>query len=334
MMPGSEGQAGTLRPVQDEGNDLIGDFENEGRLNGCSALLRRVDPERGGPRAESGQGVVGGAKGEAGGIRFGQFEQNAHAVGPGLHRAGEQIGGGSRHPAIGFERDDRADTGESAGHGGRIAERGARLRTGEQQHASQGSHHEPGDGQWDQNFAAALEQGARRGTPVPCGARMLLPVVGTHQTQRYIRGSHVRNSDRGTMGKPCSGLVCRGWAGVGAPVKDGIEVLGYEHWSALDNYECASGFRPTLGLIEVDHETFVRTPKPSLAWLAGSRGRTGWSSEGPSRPVVHNCSRRQRSGHRRPRKRRPWECPVGIRLSKMTVIRAPAAVDRPSCPDG
>ena len=56
---------------------------------------------------------------------------------------------------------------------------------------------------------------------------------------------------------------------MGAPVKDGIEVLGYEHWSALDNYECASGFRPTLGLIEVDHETFVRTPKPSLAWLAG-----------------------------------------------------------------
>ena len=54
MVPGSEGQAGPLRPIQDEGNDLIGDFENEGRLNGCSALLRRVDPERGGPRAESG----------------------------------------------------------------------------------------------------------------------------------------------------------------------------------------------------------------------------------------------------------------------------------------
>jgi beta-glucosidase len=26
-------------------------------------------------------------------------------------------------------------------------------------------------------------------------------------------------------------------------------------------------YRPTFGLIAVDRETFVRTPKPSLAWL-------------------------------------------------------------------
>lgn len=57
--------------------------------------------------------------------------------------------------------------------------------------------------------------------------------------------------------------------GLHAAIEDGIEVLGYEHWSALDNYEWASGFRPTFGLIAVDRETFVRTPKPSLAWLGG-----------------------------------------------------------------
>ena len=39
MVPGSEGQAGSLRPLQDQGNGLIGDLENEGRLNGCSAPL-------------------------------------------------------------------------------------------------------------------------------------------------------------------------------------------------------------------------------------------------------------------------------------------------------
>jgi beta-glucosidase len=55
--------------------------------------------------------------------------------------------------------------------------------------------------------------------------------------------------------------------GLKAAMDDGIEVLGYLHWSALDNYEWASGFRPTFGLIAVDRETFVRTPKPSLAWL-------------------------------------------------------------------
>ncbi len=37
--------------------------------------------------------------------------------------------------------------------------------------------------------------------------------------------------------------------------------------SALDNYEWASGYRPTFGLIGVDLQTFERTPKPSLGWL-------------------------------------------------------------------
>lgn len=55
--------------------------------------------------------------------------------------------------------------------------------------------------------------------------------------------------------------------GLHSAISDGVTVLGYEHWSALDNYEWASGFRPTFGLIAVDRETFVRTPKPSLAWL-------------------------------------------------------------------
>ncbi|MFJ5293387.1 glycoside hydrolase family 1 protein [Streptomyces sp. NPDC088348] len=53
---------------------------------------------------------------------------------------------------------------------------------------------------------------------------------------------------------------------------DGIDVRGYFHWSALDNYEWGR-YAPTFGLIAVDRETFVRTPKPSAAWL-GATGRT------------------------------------------------------------
>lgn len=56
-------------------------------------------------------------------------------------------------------------------------------------------------------------------------------------------------------------------AGLHAAIEDGVDVVGYQHWSALDNYEWASGFRPTFGLIGVNRETFARTPKPSLAWL-------------------------------------------------------------------
>jgi beta-glucosidase len=55
--------------------------------------------------------------------------------------------------------------------------------------------------------------------------------------------------------------------GLHRAISDGIEVRGYQHWSALDNYEWASGFAPTFGLIAFDRETFARTPKPSLAWL-------------------------------------------------------------------
>ncbi|WP_329125075.1 glycoside hydrolase family 1 protein [Streptomyces sp. NBC_01465] len=57
-----------------------------------------------------------------------------------------------------------------------------------------------------------------------------------------------------------------------AAMRDGIDVRGYFHWSALDNYEWGR-YEPTFGLIAVDRETFVRTPKPSAAWL-GAIGST------------------------------------------------------------
>lgn len=59
-----------------------------------------------------------------------------------------------------------------------------------------------------------------------------------------------------------------------AAVDDGIDVRGYLHWSLLDNYEWGH-WGPTFGLASADRETFVRTPKPSLAWLGGvaRRGR-------------------------------------------------------------
>ena len=54
--------------------------------------------------------------------------------------------------------------------------------------------------------------------------------------------------------------------GIHSAIADGITVVGYQHWSALDNYEWASGFTPTFGLIGWDRETFARTPKASAQW--------------------------------------------------------------------
>ena len=59
-----------------------------------------------------------------------------------------------------------------------------------------------------------------------------------------------------------------------AAVADGIDVRGYLHWSALDNFEWGH-WEPTFGLIAVDRETFARQPKPSLDLARG--GRPSWS---------------------------------------------------------
>ncbi|MFI7361500.1 glycoside hydrolase family 1 protein [Streptomyces sp. NPDC050149] len=60
---------------------------------------------------------------------------------------------------------------------------------------------------------------------------------------------------------------------LGEAMSDGIDVRGYLHWSALDNYEWGT-YRPTFGLIAVDRTTFARSPKESARWLGAlSRAR-------------------------------------------------------------
>jgi len=52
-----------------------------------------------------------------------------------------------------------------------------------------------------------------------------------------------------------------------ACLADGVDVLGYVHWSALDSFEWVLGYWPKYGLIEVDHETQARIPRASGHWL-------------------------------------------------------------------
>ena len=51
-------------------------------------------------------------------------------------------------------------------------------------------------------------------------------------------------------------------------IEDGIPVLGYCHWTLMDNFEWIFGYSEHLGLHSVDRETFARTPKPSAAAYA------------------------------------------------------------------
>ncbi|MDR2974110.1 MAG: family 1 glycosylhydrolase [Propionibacteriaceae bacterium] len=48
----------------------------------------------------------------------------------------------------------------------------------------------------------------------------------------------------------------------------GVPVLGYFHWSLLDNFEWVSGYKTHLGLYSVDRDTMSRTPKPSAGVYA------------------------------------------------------------------
>jgi beta-glucosidase len=49
---------------------------------------------------------------------------------------------------------------------------------------------------------------------------------------------------------------------------EGLPVLGYVHWTLLDNFEWIFGYKPHFGLCSVDRQTFKRTPKPSASVLA------------------------------------------------------------------
>lgn len=51
-------------------------------------------------------------------------------------------------------------------------------------------------------------------------------------------------------------------------IAQGVPVLGYIHWSLLDNFEWDKGFEPRFGLIEVDYRTFKRTVRQSALKFA------------------------------------------------------------------
>jgi beta-glucosidase len=61
-------------------------------------------------------------------------------------------------------------------------------------------------------------------------------------------------------------------------IEDGVPVLGYLHWTLMDNFEWIFGYGQQLGLHSVDRETFLRTPKPSAGVYSGVVGANAVSA--------------------------------------------------------
>jgi beta-glucosidase len=55
---------------------------------------------------------------------------------------------------------------------------------------------------------------------------------------------------------------------VKAAMEAGCDIGGYFHWTLVDNWEWAEGYRSKFGLVAQDRSTGARTPKASYAWFS------------------------------------------------------------------
>jgi beta-glucosidase len=71
-------------------------------------------------------------------------------------------------------------------------------------------------------------------------------------------------------------------------VAAGVPIEAYFHWSILDNFEWAEGFKQRFGLVYVDFATQKRTLKDSALWyrdVIASNGRTLFTRPLPDPPL-------------------------------------------------
>ncbi|MCB9866330.1 MAG: beta-glucosidase [Phycisphaerales bacterium] len=74
------------------------------------------------------------------------------------------------------------------------------------------------------------------------------------------------HADGAVHDAPRVDYLCRHLLALRRAIADGADVRGYFHWSILDNFEWAEGYRMRFGLVYVDYATLERIPKDSYRW--------------------------------------------------------------------
>jgi beta-glucosidase len=71
----------------------------------------------------------------------------------------------------------------------------------------------------------------------------------------------------------------------------GVDLRGYFVWSLLDNFEWALGYDKRFGLVHVDFETLVRTPRDSAHWYHEVIRRNGLAAAHAEDPATYEPPR-------------------------------------------
>ncbi|MEO7448239.1 MAG: GH1 family beta-glucosidase [Humibacillus sp.] len=122
----------------------------------------------------------------------------------------------------------------------------------------------------------------------PTGVVLHVTENGAAFTDEPERDGHVADRDRTAYVRAHVGAVLDA-------IDQGVPVRGYFYWSLLDNFEWAWGYAKRFGIIRVDYETQVRTPKASaldLAEVIATR-----TLPAPDAPLVTGGAKTHRSTH-------------------------------------